>query len=156
MGLGLMLSYIFSLDVSRSAPESQGVKSIELWMVYCLCMVFAALSEYGIVLYVKFRKPTTTQKVSHKTGIQKVWGNDSRVGENIVNVNTMGSSHEASKAIFKRHDAKECDATQDANGKSLDTTVLLCKKIDTISLFLFPTAFFSFLAIYSVLYLNVL
>ena len=123
-------------------------------MVYCICMVFAALSEYGVVLLVKFRNPPAIKKSSRKKGIQKALENDG-CGDNIVNVNTMGNSHGASKVFFKRHAEKDYDASPHATETSLDTTVGLCKKIDTISLFLFPAAFFCFLVIYYILYLNV-
>ena len=142
-----------SLDVSRSAPESQGVDAIEIWMLLCICMVFAALFEYGMILFVKFRKFEKNQKDSQTNGIQGAHANDDGRSINF-NVNRVGHSDGASRAASAQEDEK-CGGPIHVTGSNLDPTVLLCRKIDSISLFLFPVTFSFFLAIYFVLYLKI-
>ena len=114
-------------------------------------MVFAALSEYSLILFIKFRKSAPIQKDSHKTGIQTGIGNNDG-GKNNFHVDTMGRSKGGGMAVIAHHDEKDCDTSLQATTNDLDTTSLVLKKIDCISLFLFLVTFSLFLVIYFVLY----
>ena len=41
------------MQVDSVAPHAKGVTALEMWMLSCVMMVFAALCEYGLVLLVK-------------------------------------------------------------------------------------------------------
>ena len=139
-----------SLDASHEAPESQGVNSIEIWIISCVLMVFAALSEYGLLLFIKFRKSAPIQKDSHKPGIQNGFRDDNG-GKNNFNINTMGHSKGQRSAVFPLCDEKDRNTSHHATTSDLDTTLLILRKIDYICLYLFPITFSLFVIIYLVL-----
>ena len=123
-------------------------------------MVFAALFQYGMILFVKFRKLEKNQVDSQTNGIQGPHANDNS-RRNHLNLNRVGHSDGASRSASAQEDEK-CGAVEkaveqwkNATASSLDSTVLLCRKIDYISLFLFPATFFFFLVIYFLLYLKI-
>ena len=52
-----MFSFI-SIEVQKSVPVVKGACALELWMLGCVIMVFAALGEYGLILFLTFRRVT--------------------------------------------------------------------------------------------------
>lgn len=43
------------MEADRLTPRSQGVNALKVWMLGCTMMIIAALSEYGIILFMKGR-----------------------------------------------------------------------------------------------------
>ena len=44
------------MEVTSATPRTKGVNGIQSWMLGCTVMVIAALSEYGVILFIKFMK----------------------------------------------------------------------------------------------------
>ena len=42
--------------MQSSAPESHGMDAMEIWITVCNLMIFAALCEYALVLFIRFRR----------------------------------------------------------------------------------------------------
>ena len=113
-----MTFYFTSIDVESSAPESHGLDAIEIWMIACNLMIFAALSEYGLVLFIMFKKTKVIGKKNKKRR------QCNRVGGNSV----------------------------DGGKNNVDEGSVTERKIDLISLILFPIAFSIFISIYCLTY----
>ena len=49
-------------------PHTSGVSAVGIWMIACIIMVFGALTEYGIILYIMMSnpcsKPTINQSIN--------------------------------------------------------------------------------------------
>ena len=60
-----LIFYHFSVDVKSSSPPSTRVNALGFWMICCVVMVIAALSEYGLILIIKFKEKIPLQKINH-------------------------------------------------------------------------------------------
>ena len=146
----MVFFYYNSINVQDNAPLTKGVDPLEVWMICCNLMVFAALTEYGLILFVKFRKPMSSENKNTISGAQK---HARSGGDNMEkpNMNT-GVSTVSSKLFAPRHQLK---ATEKDDGCAMydkahcpDTIQMVVKKIDLFSLVVFPVAFFLFIIAY--------
>ena len=44
----------FSTDLDHRAPKSDKINAIQIWALFCIVMVFFALLEYGLILWIRF------------------------------------------------------------------------------------------------------
>ena len=54
--IDFMYIFLLSINVNLSTPHTSGMTAIELWMIICIVMVFAALCEYGILLRIASKR----------------------------------------------------------------------------------------------------
>lgn len=136
-------------------PNTNGVNGVEVWMVICIVMVFGALSEYGLLLYMMAYQLKTKNK--HKDRL-----NDSKTNRIFVSMSTIRSQNRNEKDVGSAN--KESIQKQDdlsyqnhADNPATATEIKLndtMKKIDSISLFLFPLVFLSFIILYLLVFLK--
>ena len=67
--------YFNSIQVNLSSPQADSVNAVEIWMLCCVVMVYAALSEYGLILSIKFGKGIPLEKINHRPKCPNHTGN---------------------------------------------------------------------------------
>ena len=144
----IIFSVVISMDVGSSTPRAKRINGIQSWMLGCIVMVIAALAEYGIILLIKFLDENNL----------KIW-------ENCKNIEKT-KSKDANEDVYRKQQNKN-DVTVDsgdtlahhrlwfmreknANVASLEDKASTpnFRKIDSISLIVFPIAFFVFIMAY--------
>ena len=126
------------MDADRLTPRSQSVNALKIWMLGCTMMIIAALSEYGIILFMKGRlhhhlKTIFALKCKHKrVDILK----DKNENGETLNQNI----------IMQEFSVQEV-ARNGVNKKSNDINESLIK-LDYISLIIFPIIYFTFIFVY--------
>ena len=151
--------FLTSMSLLNDAPEAKGANATDTWMISCVLMVFAALSEYGIILFIKFKNVTAVGKGDHiplnisnsKLNTRNDGMNQSFHGIKCSNCSVRIFATPRNLNIRKKQvdTADPKDAT-----KNLDTaTDLLIRKLDLASLILFPIIFSVFITIYIYSYL---
>ena len=136
-------------------PNTNGVNGVEVWMVICIVMVFSALSEYGLLLYIM-----TYQLKTKKNDKESM--NDIKNNRIFLPVSATRSHNRNEKdvvstnkeSIQKQDDLREenhADNLPMATEMKLKNTM---RKIDSISLFLFPLVFLSLIFVYLIVFLN--
>ena len=109
-----LIEFIFlqiSINVNISTPHTSGMTAIELWMIMCVVMVFAALCEYGVLI---------------------------RIASNKKKIKPQNKSMKWNLSL----------KLEDKNEPGNDTSRL--RKIDNVSLIVFPTTFSIFVLMYSI------
>ena len=136
------------MDAQRAAPTSEGVNAIGIWMLTCVTMVFAALSEYGMILFIKFWYGTAIanngfgRNVSEENKRKLFITKSSAIG--IFEVKGVNSAQRGDSNVCENDD--ECTskkATTKFEFKHVDP-----KMIDSISLIVFPITFAVFVVSY--------
>ena len=134
------------MDINSTAPKSEGTNAIEIWILYCILMVFSALMEYGLILWIKFYgykkivancPPNENEhfckcKILHST--DHVGGNDwtrNEVGD-ILNNEMSNSTNNVRTTPIERFDVKT---------------------IDKVSIIIFPISFIVFNIVYWVTFI---
>ena len=94
---------------------------MEIWIIICIIMIFASLCEYALILVVKFKKPSLIGDIQK---MKNAWQNKD---------NTLKQSKVA---------------IEDQQNRNLNEANRIERKIDRISLMLFPLVFFVFVLIF--------
>ena len=139
--------FLYSNEINSTAPKSEGVNAIEIWILYCIMNVFLALLEYGLILFIKFHEVGSCKKID--------CGNSQR---NKIKPGTWSRK-------FKSAFVDSCDGKYLGNnesGKVPDNFIIqkndnatirfnACfdlRKIDKISMIVFPISFLVFNLVY--------
>ena len=112
------------------APKSPGMDAMEIWIIVCIIMIFASLCEYALILVVKFKKPSLIGD------IQKM----ENAGQN-YSIQNKDNMSKQSKVAF-----------EDQQKRNLNGANMIERKIDRVSLMLFPVVFFVFIFIFFMKY----
>ena len=136
-------------------PNTNGVNAVGVWMISCIVMVFSALSEYGLLLYIM------TYQRKTKNNDKEIL-NSSNKNRIFVPMATISSLNRNEKDLVSEN--KESNQKQDdlndqnhADNPPMATETKLKNtmgKIDSISIFLFPLVFFSFIVVYLFVFLK--
>ena len=138
----------YSMEADRLTPRSQGVNALKIWMLGCTMMIIAALSEYGIILFMKCKSQHNLKFLSSVTCVNKTKDdikesskNDEKCYQNIVMLEEKDSFNKT-KHLF----VQEIEKRRLINKTNrIDETL---RKLDFISLILFPIVFVIFIIIY--------
>ena len=103
---------------------------MEIWIIICIIMIFASLCEYALILVVKFNKPSLIGD------IQKM----KNAGQN-YSIQNKDNMLKQSEVAFVGQQKR-----------NLNEAILMERKIDRISLMLFPLVFFVFVLIFFMKY----
>ena len=136
-------------------PNTNGVNAVGVWMVGCIIMVFSALTEYGILLYIM----TYKLKLQGNNCVCLNDGNDDRIFVPMSTIssknrNKRGTVFMTKEMIQKNNgvtDQKRFKTASIANAMKQEN---MMRKIDSVSLFLFPLVFFCFSVVYLVVFLK--
>ena len=93
-----------SMDALSSAPMSNGANAINIWMLGCVVMVFAALCEYGVILFIKSRQRIPKATIGHTNSNSKRCGNPVRL--NCHKTNSSGNINEENVGNAENRDAR--------------------------------------------------
>ena len=119
-------------------------------MLGCVVMVFAALCEYGVLLFMKCRLRIPIPKIGRITERSKHFGNPTNL--NSSKTNGSGNVNEESVVNAQIHDAWEtdCKGVDRASAVELEVKDMELKRIDYISFVVFPIVFLVFIIAYLV------
>ena len=144
-----------SMEVDRSSPRSKGVHGIKIWMLGCTVMIIAALSEYGIILFLKCRKQhrMTVARICNNSAKKSIGSSKNKMEEDFINRSYpkiimvgQGESLDKPKRLF----------VSEVPGKIASNTFkgndLNLRRIDFISLTIFPITFIIFIIFYCILF----
>ena len=122
---------IFRVSSSRWCvlPNTSGIGAIGVWMLACIIMVFAALIEYGIILFLMTKKQNSSIQIN---------------GNVINTVSTFDIDAKNSNAMKNGANVPDNDIIHD----------IILQRVDTISRFMFPVIFLAFVSVYSFLHLK--
>lgn len=130
-------------------PNTSGVNAIGIWMIACIVMVFGAITEYGIILYITFNKRTLAKIINNKATPCNHKDDCSKRG-----ITTHGSTDNEKIFVVSQNTTgckTEKRVQEDEQSNSNDNThYMKLKMIDAVSLFMFPTAFLLFIVVYCV------
>ena len=98
-------------------------------------MVFAALTQYGVILIIKFKRGIPLEQINHRTN--KIGDHKNITKSRIINVK------ESNKLGIINNEHQPND---------INTTLVILHNIDFLSLIIFPATFFVFITIYCVLF----
>ena len=135
------------MEVDRSTPRSQGVNGLKIWMLGCTMMIIAALCEYGIILFMKFRsqyQPNCYLSMcgkETKTDVKENVEHDKIQYENMMLEKSL-KFDETKKGLFKQ------EITKKSCQNKLQWTDKGLRRLDFISLIVFPIVFSTFIVLY--------
>ena len=142
------------------APTAKGVNALELWMLSCLLMVFAALCEYGVVLFVK-RRSAKARHLEKQQMEKACSGKHMATTDSTIINNTTLSNAGRNNRWLSAVDQGECKLQGRARKSprlcSTDGTTnisLNMLKIDSFALIIFPIIFSVFIAVYCIMYIK--
>ena len=125
-----------SIDVQKSAPVVEGACALELWMLGCVIMVFAALGEYGLILFLTFRRGTQFASKYGRVNDSKGIENDDSWKSTDTNIFTRRAKVGHTRG-FENHSK----TTSRSMSTKYDTLAHELKLIDSVSLIIFPVVF---------------
>ena len=126
------------MDADRLTPRSQSVNALKIWMLGCTMMIIAALSEYGIILFMKGRLH------HHLKCVFALKCKNKRV-DIIKDKNENGEAHNQN-IIMQEFSVQEV-ARKGYNKKSNEINESM-RKLDYISLIIFPIIYLIFIIVY--------
>jgi hypothetical protein len=143
-------SYL-SMEVDRSTPRSKGVNGIKIWMLGCTVMIIAALSEYGIILFLKCRNqhtmtvPRLCNKATQKSkGSPKHQKEDDFIHRPYPKIIMVGQE----ELLDKTRRLFVSEGPEKIAGNTFKRNDLKLRRLDFISLILFPMTFGIFIIFY--------
>ena len=141
-------------DTKNKAPTSgSNFNAVDLYLIFCMFLVFSALLEYAVILFLMKMLPTWTLKVVDETKFKGALRRDNATHD----LTTLGGSkkfdiREVSSTVSEdHHHSNTTNRGQPENPKVSDVklaTDYVCKKIDVIALCLTPVVFTIFHFIY--------
>ena len=131
------------------SPTAKGVNALELWMLGCLIMVFAALCEYGVLLFMK-RRAVRCRLQGNPQKQRRYLEDHIKADGTIFSTTDLDITARVNKVYPKER--KTHGASQQVARNSTDDMRDLSLKmlhLDFISLIVFPILFVVFIGIYS-------
>ena len=147
---------LVSVNLWSSMPNTSGVNAIGIWMMACIVMVFGALTEYGIILYIMFNTQRSAQITNYngKHCNCKKEDDDSKSGTTI-----NGRTENEKEFVISQNTAgyqKESGVNSNEENKQFNSYGVMkdiaLQKIDSVSLFMVPTVFILFTVVYIALF----
>ena len=160
-----MLFSLNSIGSNMTGPNSRRVNALKCWMIFCIVMVFSALCEFGLILYIMFQSRIGKKKKrASKT-------DSSERTSRYLELNESKPIRSSSEPILSNNELKdyanlirahkgegEAKYNQENNslscheenwdGLNNNSNDLLCRNIDSCCLILFPILFISFTVAY--------
>jgi len=176
--LFLVLTNIFN-GVKASAPVSKRLNAIDLYLVVCIFLVFAALVEYSVILFMqkKLRQPNFPRKLARldppQSLIVEEQPSPTRANKYIIPDSQPSSSRPPSTSGATKQNINELETKfhQTEEGGRVEikssekrqlqisihphdrhSTDSLCDNIDSLALWISPIIFISFNVIYWMTY----
>ena len=173
--LFLVLINIFN-GVKADAPASKRLNAVDLYLVVCIFLVFAALVEYSVILYIqkKVKKPSFCKKQiylnrgefvdsnstpSHKRHVSQVLqlSNEEMSKPDTNPSQADAKSHlyqvrQNSAEISERNENEKYKRNDNQHRNSEHYTECICENIDMISLWISPILFIIFSVVYWIVY----
>jgi hypothetical protein len=146
-------------DTKNKAPKSaSNVNAVDLYLIFSMFLVFAALMEYAIILLLMKILPAWTLKVVDETKFKTAIGRDNATRDlTMLERYKRFDIREVSPTVLEeRHNSETTTTGQMENPNVKDVklaTDYVCKKIDVIALCLAPIVFTIFHLIYLFKYL---
>ena len=134
--------------MKESAPKSDGITASGIWLTFCVVMIFGAMAEYGIILFLMLRYSVTANRA------------------NVIPVATdgLGSVCQFRRPKVRGNEQTSPKCTTTIKDNQLEKYTLGTSKqsikgqsgvehweyrnLDVISMMLFPVVFFTFVIIY--------
>ena len=173
--LFLVLINIFN-GVKADAPASKRLNAVDLYLVVCIFLVFAALVEYSVILYIqkKVKKPFFCKKQIYtnkddSTGSNSTPRDKRHVSQvlqlsnkEIVAVDRKQPQKEAKSHLYQvgQDSTDIIESNEDEKYKRVENqhrisehyTECICENIDMISLWISPILFIIFSVVYWIVY----
>ena len=147
-------SYL-SMEVDRTSPRSKGVNGIKIWMLGCTVMIIAALSEYGIILFLKCQQQhnmTVARLCNNSTkkcrGISKDKMEDDFTNKSNLKIIMVGQA----ESLDNTRDLFVGNFPERISSNTFKKNDSKLRKLDFISLILFPITFVIFIIFYCILF----
>ena len=138
------------MNAKNSAPTSNGANAIDIWMLGCVIMVFAALCAYGMLLYMKRRPRISIPKISHTARQSKHLENPTNISSRkICNSGKVNEENVGNAQILDAWDT-DYKGVDHASAVEMIVKDMDVKRIDYISFVLFPIVFLVFIIAYLV------
>ena len=137
----------YSIDINATSPKSERVNAVTIWILYCILNVFLALSEYGLILFIKFQRGRSLSKstcLNHQS--QKIKLDVRPKGSKSGYVDNLSRNELKNNGTDNGLDRSVIQTSNDATnrcGQCVDLT-----KIDIVSMVVFPTSFLVFNVVY--------
>ena len=133
--------------MKASSPKIDDMTALGIWMLACVVMVFGALAEYGIILFLMFRQ---------SLHLKKLCGNSIKINseenfEQIIQQSTEKKeiSENFSKNIKDNQSSVNfTDYRKDHFGHQHVDRPRAYRSLDLFSMKMFPTVFILFIVIY--------
>ena len=144
--------------MSSSAPAAEDITAMELWMLSCMMMVFAALCEYGVILFMTQRAMPYKRIQQQKEGKPCCAEHSKAIGTVSSNSNSghSGLLNQRLSCVHPQECQKDCTTQQatDTAIEELDKLSMKLLKIDHGALIVFPIVFALFIIIYCVVFVQ--
>ena len=126
------------MDADRLTPRSQSVNALKIWMLGCTMMIIAALSEYGIILFIRGR-------LRHHLKCLFALKCKNKRADILKDKNENGETR--NQNIIMQESFVQDVARNEYNKKYNEINESL-RKLDYISLIIFPIMYFTFIIVY--------
>ena len=140
-------------SLKTSAPQFQSMTVSGIWMMFCVIMVFSALAEYGIILFLKLRENMHLVNIRPPLSITD---RNIKFDESTLSNNSIGGKC-ASQTIShiledNQEDKKVLQIAKNVTTKKDNAKYGEYRRLDLFSLILFPSVFFCFVTTYFVVF----
>ena len=172
--LFLVLINIFN-GVKADAPASKQLNAVDLYLVVCIFLVFAALVEYSVILYIqkKVKKPSFCKQQIYENHEELLDANPSprhkrhasqvmQLKNQTIKTPKSNKPGDAKSRLYQiGQDNVEVDGINDDEKKTIRKnkkivsdhyTECICENIDMISLWISPLLFIIFSIVYWIVY----
>ena len=143
----MILNVLCSNEINSTAPKSEGVNAMEIWILYCIMNVFLALLEYGLILYIKFHEGSSCNNI----GCRNCHRNKFEPGVRSRNFKSAFVDNPDGKHLGNNETRKAPDSSmiqKNHNDTIRPDTCIDLRKIDKISMIVFPISFLVFNLVY--------
>ena len=124
-----------------------------IWMMFCIIMVFCALAEYGVILFLNLRN--RMRLVNIRPALSHT-GRDIKADESTLPNNSIKekrTSQSLSRILEDNHeDTKGVQGAKNITIKKDNAKYGEYRRIDLFSLILFPMVFFCFATTYFIVF----
>ena len=130
----------FSTQLDETSPKSEGMNAIQKWIIFCIVMVFLALLEYGLILWMRCNrnhcftnKPINNLNTTEKHLVNKERSRSAKSIKTATN-KWMVDNYDS----HLRENIHSSQYMEEQNETSNE------KLLDKISIIIFPTSFIAF------------
>ena len=137
---------LFNNSKDKGPESNSHISAVDLYLVFSMFLVFTALMEYAVVLVLMKLMPSWTLKLVDETQFKRklAWDN-ARYNSSNLNEHAKHVNLEKLSSTFDTLDNNKTASGKSMDIKSMDdleqSTEIVCRKIDFISLCLAPIVF---------------